>query len=157
MKEQLNLPTRNKVIVIGNGVSRKGFDLEKLRPHGKIYGCNALYRDFMPDVLTSVDHGIMHEIYNNGVADEIPCYFRDWTRVPQEHYEMMKWAGLNLDQREKVKKHFDAFNENEKGLIKTSWKNVIWLQILLFLIEDIYLVVCIIFLFIKSMHDVSFA
>jgi len=105
-----------RVFLIGNGGSREGFDLEQLRRHGKIYGCNAIYRDgFRPDVLTAVDHGIMHEIYNNGVADEIPCYFRDWTRVPQEHYEMMKWAGLNLDQREKVKKHFDAFNENEKG------------------------------------------
>ena len=24
---------------------------------------NAIYRDFTPDVLTAVDHGIMHEIY----------------------------------------------------------------------------------------------
>ena len=33
-----------KVFCIGNGESRQGFDLEKLRPHGKIYGCNAIYR-----------------------------------------------------------------------------------------------------------------
>ena len=96
-----------RVFLIGNGTSRKDFDLESLRPHGKIYGCNAIYRDgFRPDVLVAVDHGIMHEIYNNGVADEIPCYFRDWTRVPEGHYEMMKWAGLQLTEREKVKKHF---------------------------------------------------
>ena len=37
-----------RVFCIGNGESRKGFDLEKLRPYGKIYGCNALYRDFTP-------------------------------------------------------------------------------------------------------------
>ena len=49
-----------RVFCIGNGESRKGFDLEKLRQHGKIYGCNAIYRDFLPDVLTAVDHGIMH-------------------------------------------------------------------------------------------------
>jgi hypothetical protein len=105
-----------RVFLIGNGNSRKDFNLERLRPHGKIYGCNAIYRDgFRPDVLVAVDHGIMHEIYNAGVAEEIPCYFRDWTRVPEGHYEMMKWAGLNLDEREKVKKHFDKFNENEKG------------------------------------------
>ena len=105
-----------RVFLIGNGTSRKGFDLEQLRPHGKIYACNAIYRDgFRPDVLVAVDHGIMHEIYNAGVADEITCYFRDWTRVPEGHYEMMKWAGLNLDEREKVKKHYDSFNENEKG------------------------------------------
>jgi len=105
-----------RVFLIGNGNSRKGFDLEQLRPLGKIYGCNAIYRDgFRPDVLTAVDHGIMHEIYNAGVAEETTCYFRDWTRVPEGHYEMMKWAGLNLDEREKVKKHYDSFSENEKG------------------------------------------
>jgi len=105
-----------RVFLIGNGGSRKDFDLNQLRPHGKIYACNAIYRDgFRPDVLVAVDHGIMHEIYNAGVAEEIPCYFRDWTRVPEGHYEMMKWAGLNMDERETVKKHFDAFNENEKG------------------------------------------
>jgi len=105
-----------RVFLIGNGTSRKDFDLESLRQYGKIYGCNAIYRDgFRPDVLIAVDHGIMHEIYHAGVAEELPCYFRDWTRVPEGHYEMMKWAGLNMNEREKVKKHFDKFYENEKG------------------------------------------
>ena len=88
-----------KVFCIGNGESRKGFDLEKLRPHGKIYGCNAIYRDFMPDVLTAVDHGIMHEIYHAGVAQKIPCYFRDWTKVPRMTYESMLMGGItNLEE-----------------------------------------------------------
>ena len=88
-----------KVFCIGNGESRKGFDLETLRPHGKIYGCNAIYRDFMPDVLTAVDHGIMHEIYHAGVAQKIPCYFRDWTKVPRMTYESMLMGGItNLEE-----------------------------------------------------------
>jgi len=88
-----------KVFCIGNGESRKGFDLEKLRPHGTIYGCNAIYRDFMPDVLTAVDHGIMHEIYHAGVAQKIPCYFRDWTKVPRMTYESMLMGGItNLEE-----------------------------------------------------------
>ena len=33
------------IFCIGNGESRKDFDLEQLRPFGKIYGCNGLYRD----------------------------------------------------------------------------------------------------------------
>jgi hypothetical protein len=41
--------------VIGNGPSRKGFDLNKLKATGQTYGCNALYRDFMPDFIFSVD------------------------------------------------------------------------------------------------------
>ncbi len=87
------------IFCIGNGESRKGFDLEKLRPHGTIYGCNAIYRDFMPDVLTAVDHGIMHEIYHAGVAQKIPCYFRDWTKVPAMTYEPMLMGGItNLEE-----------------------------------------------------------
>ena len=63
---------------IGNGESRKDFNLETLRPHGKIYGCNALYRDFTPDVITAVDMGIMHEIYNSGYAQDNKCVFKSY-------------------------------------------------------------------------------
>jgi len=102
-----------RVFCIGNGESRKGFDLEKLRPHGKIYGCNALYRDFMPDVLTSVDHGIMHEIYHAGVAQKIPVYFRDWTKVPAMSYETMLMSGVNeVDAKEHLN---DILITNERG------------------------------------------
>ena len=45
----------SKLFLIGNGESRKGFDLTKLKNHIKIYGCNGLYRDFTPDGLVSVD------------------------------------------------------------------------------------------------------
>ena len=40
---------------IGNGPSRKNFDLNKLKGTGQTYGCNALYRDFTPDFIFSVD------------------------------------------------------------------------------------------------------
>jgi hypothetical protein len=46
---------RGNAYCIGNGPSRKGFDLNKLRSSGQTYGCNALYRDFMPDFIFSVD------------------------------------------------------------------------------------------------------
>tara|TARA_B100001057_G_scaffold494793_1_gene592134 strand:+ start:555 stop:1394 length:840 start_codon:yes stop_codon:yes gene_type:complete len=102
-----------RVFCIGNGESRKGFDLEKLKPHGKIYGCNALYRDFMPDVLTAVDHGIMHEVYHAGIAQKIPCYFRDWTKVPAMSYESMLMGGVNeVDAKEHID---DILVTNGKG------------------------------------------
>ena len=104
-----------RVFCIGNGTSRQGFDLEKLRPHGKIYGCNALYRDFKPDVLISVDNGIMHEIYQSGFAKEVECWFRNWTKVPAAHYEMMLHAGLNMNEVENIKKQWDGLYENERG------------------------------------------
>ena len=34
----------SKVFLIGNAQSRIGFDISGLRKHGKVYGCNAIYR-----------------------------------------------------------------------------------------------------------------
>ena len=49
-------PTNNKIaFVIGNGTSREPIALPSLKPFGKIYGCNAVYRDFIPDYLVAVD------------------------------------------------------------------------------------------------------
>ena len=102
-----------RVFCIGNGESRIGYDLEKLRPHGKIYGCNAIYRDFMPDVLTAVDHGIMHEIYHAGVAQKIPCYFRDWTKVPAMTYEQMLYGAMDKTEADETLKK--VLKSNERG------------------------------------------
>ena len=52
--------------VLGNGKSRLILDLEKLKSVGTVYGCNALYREFSPDVLISTDPGISEEIQNSG-------------------------------------------------------------------------------------------
>ena len=124
-----------RVFCIGNGESRVGFDLEKLRPHGKIYGCNAIYRDFMPDVITAVDHGIMHEIYHAGLAQKIPCYFRDWTKVPAMTYESMLYGAMDKVEADKHLKDCVVTNDrgdskeyvmhgsNLKGLIKMLKEN----------------------------------
>ena len=101
-----------RVFCIGNGESRKDYNLQNLRQYGKIYGCNALYRDFTPDVLTAVDHGIMHEVYHAGVADKIPCYFRDWTKVPYLMYDMLVMSGLADEDKHMLK---DILVTNEKG------------------------------------------
>ena len=52
----------DNVFLIGNGISREGFDLERLRPYGTIIGCNALYRDFTPDLLITIDTKMMNEV-----------------------------------------------------------------------------------------------
>ena len=77
------------VFLIGNGESRKELDLNKLKLKGKVYGCNALYRDFTPDVLISVDHGIMHEIYHSGYAYKNETWFRDWNKLPGMMYDTL--------------------------------------------------------------------
>jgi hypothetical protein len=103
----------DKVFCIGNGQSRKDFNLEKLRPHGKIYGCNALYRTFTPDVLTAVDHGIMHEIYHSGYCYKNETWFRDWNKLPADIFESLVYSGISPEQRDDVKK-YDLLTQNER-------------------------------------------
>jgi hypothetical protein len=103
----------SNVFLIGNGESRKGFDLNILKPFGRIYGCNAIYREFTPDVLVSVDHGIMHEIYHSGYCYKNETWFRDWTRCPDFMYESLVYAGLSKIDIDELKK-WHVKNENTK-------------------------------------------
>lgn len=58
----------NVAFVLGNGRSRAGLDLGLLKQHGPVYGCNALYREFTPDVLVATDKPIADEIQNTGYS-----------------------------------------------------------------------------------------
>ena len=101
------------VFCIGNGQSRAPVDLIKLRPHGKIYGCNGLYRDFTPDVLCSVDGPMMHEIYQSGYADNNETWFRDWNPVPGMVYESVVFANLTPEEIKVAKNNF-KIQENKR-------------------------------------------
>ena len=101
------------VFCIGNGQSRSPVDLIKLRPHGKIYGCNGLYRDFTPDVLCSVDGPMMHEIYQSGYCDNNETWFRDWNAIPGMTYDMVVYANLTPEQIDVAKKNFKIY-ENKR-------------------------------------------
>ena len=101
------------VFCIGNGQSRAPIDLIKLRPHGKIYGCNGLYRDFTPDVLCSVDGPMMHEIYQSGYADNNETWFRDWNPVPGMVYESVVFANLTPEEIKVAKNNF-KIQENKR-------------------------------------------
>ena len=94
-----------RIFIIGNGESRKDFDLTQLRKHGKIYACNAFYRDNpLPDVLVAVDSTMTHEIYHKGIAHKIPCYFREWTKCPNFMYQTMKAGFLSTQGKSKEDK-----------------------------------------------------
>lgn len=62
--------------VLGNGISRAGIDLELLRTKGKVYGCNALYREFSPDVLVATDRPIAEKIQQSGYSEHNLFYTR---------------------------------------------------------------------------------
>tara|TARA_A100001015_G_scaffold111561_1_gene123872 strand:+ start:226 stop:951 length:726 start_codon:yes stop_codon:yes gene_type:complete len=54
-EDRVKAEPKGNAYIIGNGPSRQNFDLNKLRSSGQTYGCNALYRDFLPDFIFSVD------------------------------------------------------------------------------------------------------
>lgn len=75
--------------VLGNGTSRTSIDPRNLKRHGKIYGCNALYRSFAPDYLIAVDTKMIKEITSAGYHLQHPVYTNP-NKYSKEIY------GLNL-------------------------------------------------------------
>ena len=76
-------------VCLGNGESRLGVDLNELQKYSTVWGCNAIYRDWTPDRLVCVDIGMSHEIYRSGYCFDNVVYFRGWTRLPEEAYELV--------------------------------------------------------------------
>ena len=78
--------------VLGNGISRQNISLPYLKQRGKIYGCNALYREFAPDALIATDKPIAEQIQKTGYALTNKFYTRKPMAgqggypVPQQYY-----------------------------------------------------------------------
>ena len=78
--------------VLGNGRSRVGLDLELLAKRGAVYGCNALYREFVPTVLVATDSPISTAIQYSGYSAQYRFYTRKpipglgAQPVPQKYY-----------------------------------------------------------------------
>jgi len=74
--------------VLGNGRSRLNIQPSTLKPYGKIYGCNALFREFTPDYLIAVDPKMIVEIEKSGFQHKVPV----WTN-PNSKYK--RFSGFN--------------------------------------------------------------
>lgn len=85
---------QNIAFVIGNGTSRNPINLQSLKPFGKIYGCNALYRDFIPDYLIAVDTKMVLELNKAGIQHQVET----WTNPNRAYAEM---HGFNFFQPSK--------------------------------------------------------
>ena len=103
----------NTAFIIGNGTSRKSFDLKRLKPYGTIFGCNALYRDFpdysIPDYLVAIDDGIMTEIEHCDFPSKrviFPPIDERWEPAECNMGRPRSNAGVNA-MREAIKKDFN--------------------------------------------------
>ena len=95
LQNELEISTPNKIaFVLGNGTSRQGINLEKLKKFGPIYGCNAIYRDFLVDYLIAVDVKMVLEINMAGFQNHNKVYTN-----PNKAYSKMK--NLNFFQPSK--------------------------------------------------------
>ncbi len=70
MEDRVKAVPRGNAYIIGNGPSRNGFDLTRLKESGQTYGCNALYRDFIPDFIFSIDSPITLEMVKDKVYEK---------------------------------------------------------------------------------------
>lgn len=64
----------NTACVIGNGPSRLQFELSTIGSKMTTYGCNALYRDYMPNYLISMDMLMVCEIVDNKIHHKTKFY-----------------------------------------------------------------------------------
>lgn len=84
----------NVACVIGNGPSRKELDLHCINATMHTYGCNALYRDFMPNYLISMDWPIVVEILENDVHYRTNFYTQDnanFNHMSVDKKERINW------------------------------------------------------------------
>ena len=73
-EDRVKAVPRGNAYCIGNGPSRKNFDLSRLKATGQTYGCNALYRDFIPDYIFSIDSPICLEMVKDKVYEKCIHY-----------------------------------------------------------------------------------
>jgi len=90
--------------IIGNGESRNIFPIDKLKGHGTIYGCNAIYRDHpkLCDHIVAVNPPMYEELvrwHNNGKESPTihgPADISDWNYICENDAEMDVPHGLKI-------------------------------------------------------------
>ena len=94
-KDTVKAKPRGNAYIIGNGPSRKGFDLNLLKESGQTYGCNALYRDFIPDFIFSVDAKMTIKMVKDKVHEKC-IHYAPAIEVNRHPYKNNKNSYLHL-------------------------------------------------------------
>ena len=69
------------VSIIGNGESRRGFDISPLKIFSTVIGCNAIYRDYVTEYLCCADKHMCQQAVN-AVGKGTTIYTRDnWAKL----------------------------------------------------------------------------
>jgi hypothetical protein len=101
----------SKAFIIGNGISRKGLDINSLKEFGVVFGCNALYRTDNPDFLVAIDPDMINEINRS-------TYPKDKFIIPppNEHYEPVECNKYQPRSNAGMNAMLEAIKRNHKDL-----------------------------------------
>ena len=110
------------VSIIGNGESRRGFDISPLKSFSTVVGCNAIYRDFVTEYLVCADKHMCQQAVN-AVGKGTTIYTRDnwagqfanWPNVKE--FPKLPYAG---DKRQDEPFHWGT--GQFAGLVALSFK-----------------------------------
>ena len=86
------------IIVIGNGQSKSVSDFNLFKKH-ITYGCDFIYRKFIPNHLVCQDIDDQLELITNDLTIKYKCYFRGFDLIPSMHYDMLRQT---TDKRYKI-------------------------------------------------------
>ena len=101
--------------VIANGTSRLGFNLNRIKESGVVWGCNALYREYtphyeLPNYLVAIDDGMIKEIERSDFPKDrfiLPPIDERWEPVDCNPHRPRSNAGVNA-MIEAIKKGSDV-------------------------------------------------
>ena len=83
--KQNNQPN-NSAFVLGNGTSRQTLNHISLLTKGTVYACNAVYREFEPHYLISVDVKMVNEIIASGYHKKNQVWTNPNKGISTKHY-----------------------------------------------------------------------
>ena len=86
------------IIIIGNGQSKFVSDPNLFKSH-VTYGCDFIYRKFMPNFIVCQDVNAQLELITNGHTKNHKCYFRAFDLIPRMHYDILRES---VDKRMKI-------------------------------------------------------
>jgi hypothetical protein len=115
----VDIKRKNSALVIGNGTSRKQFDLNSLNEIFVTYGCNALYRDFIPDHLISVDVYMIHEILQNQIQHKTQLHIQGHSQF-DNHVERSNYNIIHYGYKEGL----DSGNSAILVACQQNYKNI---------------------------------
>ena len=91
------------IFIIGNGKSRENVNLDVLKENGTVIGCNALYRDFAPDILFTYDSIVLHELISSEYSKNNEVYIlNEISFLPEMVYYDIKSQLVDPIENEKM-------------------------------------------------------